>query len=273
MEIAIAGASGFIGQHLTKEFPNAIIITRKHFEENNFDLIKNADIVINLVGSPIAKRWTKKYKKELFNSRIETTKKLVEAINNSNVKHFISTSATGIYQKNTKCDEDCTKLADDFLGKLSKSWETEALKCQKRTSILRLGVILGKNGGALQKMLPAFKMFLGGSISDGNFMMSFLSIKDLMKLYHFVIDEKIAGAINAVSPYPISNKEFTKILAKTLKRPSFFPIPKFILKLIFSEGATILTDSMEVYPKVLLDKSFKFDYPKVEDMLKDILKK
>jgi len=273
MKVAIAGSTGFVGKYLLKEFPDAIIITRENFKNNDFDLIKNADIVINLVGAPIAKRWTKKYKKELIDSRIETTKKLVAAINNSNVKHFISTSATGIYQKNKKCDENTSYLASDFLGNLSKSWENEALKCQKETTILRFGVILGKDGGALKKLLLPFKLFVGGPISNGKFMMSFLSIKDLVKIYHFVIDNKTTGIINAVSPYPISNKDFTKLLAKTLKRPSYFPVPKFILKLIFSEGAGVLTDSMEVYPKFLIDKSFQFDYPKVEDMLTDLLKK
>jgi hypothetical protein len=272
MKIAIAGASGFVGQYLLKEFPDSIIINRRNFINNDFASIKDVDIVINLVGAPVTKRWSKKYKEELMSSRIETTKKLVSAINDSNVKHFISTSATGIYNNYQKCDETCNELSNSFLGELSKSWEDEALKCNKDTTILRFGVILGKDGGALKKMLLPFKLGFGGKISDGKFMMSLISIKDLMKIYHFVIDNSITGIINAVSPNPISNYEFTKILGKVLKRPTIIPIPKFILKLLFSEGSSVLTDSQEIYPKFLLDKSFKFDYPKVEDMLDDILK-
>jgi uncharacterized protein (TIGR01777 family) len=271
MKIAIIGASGFIGSHLKNYFPDFIIINRNDTEKEIIKKLKDVDIVFNLAGATILKRWSKNYKKLLFNSRIETTKKLVKVINKSNIKHFISTSAIGIYPDNTPCDEYCKITADDFLGHLAKEWEKEAKKCNKITSIIRLGVVLG-NGGALKEMLLPFKLGLGGIIGNGEMKMSWIDIEDLMRIYKFIIDKKITGIINATSPHPVTNKEFTKTLAKILKRPAIFKIPEFLLYLKYGEGASVLTSSKEVYPKRLLENGFEFKYPTLEQSLKHILK-
>jgi NAD dependent epimerase/dehydratase family enzyme len=142
MKIALTGASGFIGSYLKNYFPDFVIINRNDTEKEIFKKLKDVDLVFNLAGATILKRWSKNYKKVLFSSRIETTKKLVKVINKSNIKHFISTSAIGIYPDNAPCDEYCKITADDFLGKLAEVWEKEAKNCNKPTTIVRLGVVL-----------------------------------------------------------------------------------------------------------------------------------
>ncbi len=273
MKIALTGASGFVGSALQKEFGNCVVIKRDDSEADILKKLQGADAVINLAGAPIIKRWSKSYKKVLYNSRIETTKKLVNAINKSGVKHFISSSAIGIYPDNTACDEECSKSADDFLANLVKDWEKEALKCKKQTAILRLGVVLGGNGGALKKMLLPFKLGLGGVIGDGSMVTSWIDIKDLVRIYRFILQNSLTGTFNAVSPNPVTNKILTKELASALNRPAVLPLPKFVLKLIYGEASVVLTASKEVYPKALLKAGFEFEYPIVKESLEHLIGK
>jgi len=263
MKVAIIGGGGFIGKNLRKEFKDSISIDRslKKLEE-----IKKCEVVINLAGATILKRWSKEYKKELFSSRIETTKKVVEVINNSNVKYFISTSAIGIYPNNCSCDED-SNLGNGFLSNLAKEWEKEALKCNKPTAILRLSVVLGKDGGAIKNMLLPFKLNLGGTIGRGCNFLSFIDIRDLIRVYKFLIENKLTGIFNASAPFYTTNYEFTKILAKALNKKAPFIIPPFVLKLLYGKGAEVLLSSQKVYPKKLIKKGFKFKYPTIEKSL------
>ena len=264
MKVAIIGGRGFIGSNLAKEFSEVLIIDKKNF--NEIENIKNCDVVINLAGATILKRWNESYKKELFSSRIETTKKVVNIINDSNVKYFISTSAIGIYPDNCSCDE-ASKLGNSFLSNLAKEWEKEALKCNKPTAILRLSVVLGKNGGAIKQMLLPFKLNLGGTIGRGCNFLSFIDIRDLIRVYKFLIEEKLTGIFNVSTPFYTTNYEFTKILAKALNKKAPFIIPPFILKILYGEGAKVLLSSQKVYPKRLIEAGFKFKYPTIEDSL------
>lgn len=270
MKIAMSGASGFVANALRKVFTDVVVIERNDSVEAIVKKLEGVYAVFNLAGAPIATRWNEAYKKVLYASRIETTKKLVSAINQSSVEHLISTSAVGIYPNNIKCDESCT-LGGDFLGRLATDWEKEAKKCTKRTTILRFGIVLGQNGGALEKMLPPFKLGLGGVIGDGKMMTSWIDIDDLVAIYQFVLDKKLEGVFNASSPNPVSNYVFTKTLGKVLGRPTWFPLPAFIVKLIFSEGATVLLDSKEAHPKALLEKGFVFKYGDLETSLRKVL--
>ncbi len=272
VKIAITGASGFVGTHLKGKFPNNIAILRNDSHDVILKKLKGVSVVINLAGAPIIKRWSNSYKRVLEQSRISTTKRLVKAINESpDVELFISTSAIGIYPDGKECDETCPELSDDFLGQLAKKWELEALKCKKVTSILRFGVVLGKEGGALKQMLIPFKFGLGGPIGDGNMYMSWIDIDDLIRIYEFLIEKHLNGIFNAVSPNPVTNREFTKILAKVLKRPAFIPVPIFILKILYGQAASVLTASKIVYPKRVLTAGFKFKYSQLEDSLRHIL--
>lgn len=271
MKIAMSGASGFVASALKGVFPEWVAIERDDSVEQIVEKLKGVDAVFNLAGAPIAARWDDAYKQVLHSSRIDSTQKIVEAINQSSVTHFISTSAVGIYPNNIPCDERCLMLSEDFLGQLCAKWEAEARKCTKPTTILRFGVVLGKNGGALSKMLPAFKSYTGGIIGNGLMQMSWIDLDDLVRIYQFILEQKLEGVFNATSPKPVSNFYFTRVLGKILKRPTWFPLPEFIVKLLFSEGAVVLLDSKEVYPKALLDKGFVFNYPEVEASLKKIL--
>ncbi|MDY0117141.1 MAG: TIGR01777 family oxidoreductase [Sulfurimonadaceae bacterium] len=272
MKIAITGASGFVASHLLEKYDDAIIISRNDSSEEIIEKLKDVDVVFNLAGAPIIKRWTAEYKELLLSSRVDTTKTLVEAINQSNVKHFISTSAVGAYPDNMACDESFKGYGDDFLAGVCKTWEEEAMGCNKPTAILRFGVILGKNQGALAQMLPPFKLGIGGVIGDGKMMMSWIDIDDLIGIYTYIIDNKLTGIYNAVAPKPITNYTFTKTLGQVLHRPTIFPLPVFVLELLYGEGATVLTGSKEIYPKAIQDAGYTFLYPTIESSLQHLLK-
>ncbi|MDD5157065.1 TIGR01777 family oxidoreductase [Sulfurimonas sp.] len=271
MKIALTGASGFVAAHLKEEFKDCVVIERKDTHEEILSKLDGIDVVINLAGAPIIKRWSEEYKKVLIDSRVYSTKKLVDAINESDVKQLISTSAIGAYPDNIACDESFVGYGNDFLASLTKEWEAEALKCNKPTAIVRFGVILGADGGALASMLTPFKFGVGGIIGDGKMMMSWIDIDDLVRIYGFIIDKKLTGVYNATSPKPVTNYQFTKTLGKVLSRPTIFPLPEFVLKLIFGEGASVLTGSKEVYPKALIDAGFEFKYRDINSSLKHLL--
>ena len=271
MKVALSGASGFVASHLQEVFSDYVAIERGDSEERILEKLQGVDVVFNLAGAPIIKRWSEEYKKLLISSRVETTQKLVNAINASDVKQFISTSAIGAYPDGAAFDESFEGYGDDFLGSLTQEWEEEAKKCVKPTAIVRFGVILGADGGALASMLPPFKLGLGGIIGDGKMMMSWIDIDDLVAIYSYLVEHKLEGTFNATAPNPVSNYEFTKALGAVLRRPTFLPLPTFALSLLYGEGATVLTGSKEVYPKALEVSGFKFKYANIEDSLKHLL--
>ncbi len=281
-KIAITGSSGFVGQNIKKRFEKngfkVIGIKREQLKDENslINIMENTDILINLAGANIIQRWSDSYKKILYSSRIDTTKALTNAISKASKKSklLISTSAVGIY-KNEKCyDEDFYEYENDFLANLCKTWEEEALHVKSygvRVAIFRFGIVLG-DGGALKKMLTTFKLGLGGIIGDGKQHFSFIHINDLLNAYEFVIENhQCEGIFNLTAPNPTTNYKFTKTLGKVLNRPTIFPVPKFILKLIFGEGATVLINGQCVKPKKLLDKGFKFQFENIEKTLKDLV--
>ena len=271
MKVALSGASGFVASHLQEVFSDFVAIERGDSEERILEKLQGVDVVFNLAGAPIMKRWSEEYKKILVSSRVETTKKLVNAINASDVKQFISTSAIGAYPDGAAFDESFEGYGDDFLGSLTQEWEEEAKKCVKPTAIVRFGVILGADGGALASMLPPFKLGLGGIIGDGKMMMSWIDIDDLVAIYAYLVEHKLEGTFNATAPHPLSNYEFTKVLGAVLHRPTFLPLPAFALSLLYGEGATVLTGSKEVYPKALLEAGFTFAHPTLRDSLEHLL--
>lgn len=271
MKVALTGASGFVGTALQKVFNHTITIERNDSEEEIKQKLEGVDVVINLAGAPIIKRWSDPYKRVLKQSRIQTTEKLVSAVNQSNVKHFISTSAIGIYPDDISCDESCSVHANDFLGELSQAWEYEAHNCSKPTTILRFGVVLGKEGGALAQMLTPFRLGVGGIIGNGKMMTSWIDIDDLVGIYQFVIEKGLIGTYNAVSPNPVSNYVLTKALGKALHRPTILPIPEFALRLMYGEAASVLTGSKTVYPKSIMKAGYQFKYPTIEASLAHIL--
>ena len=280
--IAITGASGFVGTSLTKYFSELgykiIPISRDILNDNKKleETLNQTDIVINLAGANIINRWSESYKKLLYSSRIETTSKIVNAINSiqNKPKLLISTSAVGIYDNKSTYDENGS-FSNDFLSTLCQNWEKEALKAKSestKVSIFRFGIIMGKDGGALQKMITPFKLGVGGVIGSGNQAFSFIHIEDLLNAYKFVIENEYEEVFNLTAPVPTTNKGLTKALGKTLNRPTLFPVPEFVLNLIFSEGARVLTDGQSAIPQKLLDLGFEFKFKNIEDTIENLCK-
>lgn len=280
--IAITGASGFVGTSLKKYFSalgyKIISISRDILNDNKKleETLNQTDIVINLAGANIINRWSESYKKLLYSSRIETTSKIVNAINSvqNKPKLLISTSAVGIYENKTTYDENGS-YSNDFLSNLCQDWEKEAKKAKNETtkvSIFRFGIVMGKDGGALQKMITPFKLGLGGTIGDGKQAFSYIHIEDLLNAYKFVIENEFEDTFNLTAPVPTTNKGLTQALGKTLKRPTILPVPQFVLNIIFSEGARVLTDGQSAIPKKLLDLGFKFRFKTIEETIEDLCK-
>lgn len=281
--IVIAGASGFVGTHLTqlfkKEGYEVMALRRKDLKdiEQLSNQLEGIEALINLAGANIIQRWSESYKKVLYSSRIDTTKALVNAMKQTKnpPKTFISTSAVGIYKNDKVYDEDSKELENNFLAKLCIDWESEALKAKTlgvRTLICRFGIIMGSDGGALQKMLLPFKMGVGGIIGDGKQAFSFIHIKDLERFYlHAINNSKLNGIYNMTTPQPTTNYGLTKALGKTLHRPTILPLPTFVLGLIFGEGSTVLTDGQSVLPKRVLESGFTFEFETIDEVVEALL--
>jgi uncharacterized protein (TIGR01777 family) len=281
-KIAITGASGFVGTNLAKLFEqnnfNVTAIKREELKdiEKLSQIVNECEIVINLAGANIINRWTEDYKKLLYSSRIDTTKALVQAFEKAQIKPklFISTSAVGIYDNISTYSESDKNYSNDFLSNLCQEWEKEALKAKElniRTAIFRFGIVLG-NGGALAKMLLPFKLGVGGIIGSGKQAFSFIHINDLLNAYKYINEnENLDGVFNLTAPTPTTNYGMTKALGSALSRPTIFPVPEFVLKLIFSEGAKVLTDGQSAIPNRLLENGFKFQYSNIEESMKSLV--
>nr|MBF0222082.1 TIGR01777 family protein [Desulfobulbaceae bacterium] len=282
--VALTGATGFVGTYLQKTLTikgwKVIPLGRIDFQCEESVLAKKiagVEVIINLAGAPVLGRWTESFKKNLYDSRITLTTKLVRAISLMEKKPeaFLSASAIGIYASEGDHTEENNYRADTFLGNLAGAWEDAALAAESlgvRATVLRLGVVLGKDGGALQKMLPAFKLGVGGTIGSGKQAFSWIHLEDLTKVFETVIsDQSCRGIYNVTAPEPATNRELTKELGRILSRPTILPVPEFVLNILFGEGAQILTTGQKVYPKRLLDAGFSFKYPTLNSALKACL--
>lgn len=300
MRVLVTGATGFIGKRVVSQLLNAgdevVVLSRnvakgairlgsqcqyyQWIDMNSMpplEAFKGIDGVINLMGEGIAeKRWDEEQKKKIYDSRILGTRNLIEGIkaSNSKPKAFISASAVGIY--GNRGDEDITEdssTAEDFLAKVCKDWEAEAFKASElglRVAVIRTGVVLGRGGGALKKMLPIFKLGAGGPVASGEQFMSWIHVDDLASMYVQALkNESINGVYNGTAPYPAKNKDFTKALGKALHRPAFMPAPAFGLKLVFGEMSQVLLDGQKVLPTKFKEKDFRYKYPTLEMALKE----
>ncbi len=277
----MTGSTGFIGTNLSAAFAaqgrQVIPITRTDLAGgagNLAEKMRGAGVVVNLAGATVIALWTKSHKKEMYDSRINTTSLLVRAFEMMPSKPplFISTSAVGFYSAEGKHTEENFIHADDFLGTLTSAWEEAALKAVAlgvRTVVFRFGIVLGKGGGTLAKMLFPFKLGIAGTIGDGSQAFSWVQIKDLERAYVTAIaDGSFGGIYNLTSPNPTTNRGLTKALGKALHRPTVLPLPKFVLRLVYGEGAAVLTSGQEVYPKRLVESGFKFVYPDIDSAVK-----
>lgn len=301
MRILVFGGTGFVGRELVKQLLEAgdkvVIVTRHiprammilgdrcefHQRANAQDAVpeaamKGVDTVINLMGEGIAdKRWTELQKKRIYNSRIDGTRRIVEAFQRAGAqapKALVSTSAVGIY--GPRGDEELTENAapaEDFLARLCLDWEAEACAVEKlgaRLAIIRVGMVIGR-GGALKKMLPVFKLGAGGKLGSGKQWMSWIHVTDLAGMYVRAAKESaLRGIFNGTSRYPATNAEFTKVLGKVLHRPALAPAPAFAIKLMFGEMSTVLLDGQKVLPGRMHEElHFHYRYPTLEMALKE----
>ena len=295
MNILITGGTGFIGSALCSYLSNLghyVTVKTRYLNSVNKgikavnDLQQlsdhdSFDIVINLAGEPIAdKRWSQKQKDIILSSRIDTTKQLIQFFNTREHKPtlFISGSAIGYYgitPSNNEINEN--DISDSsFSSKLCQQWETCALEAEAlgiRTCLLRTGIVLGKNGGALQKMLPPFKLGLGGKIGSGTQWMPWIHIDDMIGLIDLCINNSnINGPINCTAPNPVTNLTFTKTLASAINRPAIFPMPVFVIKLLMGQmGVELLLNGKKVVPKKALDFGYQFNYQNIEQALVNIV--
>jgi uncharacterized protein len=283
MIVALSGSTGFVGQALIMEMRKKgwtiRVIDRGSFNLSDQEFLEQktegADVIINLAGSPVTRKWTPAWKQEISDSRVKTTRKISDAINRAQNKPsvFISASAIGIYDSVTTHTETSQAFADSFLATVCHNWEHEARKSEKaaRVVIFRLGVVLGANGGALGKMHFPFSIGLGGKTGSGKQAVSFIHISDLVEAIIFAIENSsIRGIVNAVSPYPCDNAEFTDKLGKVLDQPAWLMIPSFVLKLMYGEGAQVLLEGQRVLPEKLLQAGFRFKYPTIQNALVQI---
>jgi len=282
MVIAISGSGGFIGKNLhaffTAEGYEVRGIPRISKATGNAELVSllsGTDVVINLAGAPIIGRWSKAYKQELYDSRVITTGKIVEAINSMGKKPglLVSASAVGIYAREGTHTETNFRLANDYLGDICKAWETEAEKVipGTRVAIARFGIVLGKQGGAMAQMLPLFKLGLGGKIASGKQGFSWIHISDVVNAVNFIIGNKsLSGVFNFTAPGITDNSSYTGLLAKVLKRPAFFTVPAFALRILFGEGSIAVAGGQFAPPNHLLAAGYRFRFPDLEGALTDI---
>lgn len=286
MKIAISGSTGFIGSNLSAFLADKGIevcgLKRSHFlPEQREELIKilgGCQVVINLAGTSINCRWTKRSMKDIYDSRIFTTRDLVSAINTLEKKPslLISTSAVGIYTGQEVQDESSGKYSDSYLAKVCKDWEMEAGKVSSevRLVIARFGVVLSSNGGAFPLMALPFRFFIGGRIGSGKQGFSWIHLQDLLEAFWITINNAMAsGIIHFTSPQLSDNRLFTDTLARVLHRPALFSIPTFVFKLLYRAGHIVVTTGQKVYPHRLLEMGFTFRHPDLESALKEITSK
>lgn len=297
MDYLVTGATGFIGHKLVARLladgnevsylarrRSKTLDSRAAFhlwspgEPPPLDSAPTADVVINLAGEPVAQRWNNDIKSRIFRSRVNGTRDLVSAM--SKLKHkpslLISASATGYY--GSRGDELLTEASSpgtDFLANVCVHWEQEALRATEfgtRVVLIRISPVLGREGGLLAKVLPVFRLGLGGKLGSGKQWMPWIHVDDLVELLVFsATHPNLEGTFNASVPTPTTNADFTRALAAAIHRPAIFPVPKFALRLVLGEAADSVIASQRVAPNATEGSGFRFRYPDLANALKDLL--
>jgi uncharacterized protein len=298
MNVFIIGGLGFVGRNLSAFFlqkgqrvtavgvrKNPELIDHPDFRYLSADTTQTGawqqelgdqQVIINLAGKSIFKRWTDSYKKQIMNSRILTTRNLVNALPAGSQIVLCSTSAVGYY--GSRGDEILTEetpSGDDFLAEVGKNWEQEALRAQAkgvRVVLTRFGIVLDRDGGAMAKMIPAFRFFLGGPLGNGEQWFPWIHMHDLLAAYQFVIEHaEVGGPVNFCAPQPVRNRELAAKLGTALNRPAFMPAPAFMIKILLGEFGQSLLNSQRAVPDKLEKLNFKFKYADMDSALSEIV--
>ncbi len=300
MKVAVTGASGFLGPGLVQRLlarGHTVHALGRNVERMLArlppgvtgarydaatplapDALAGVEAVVHLAGEQVAQRWTKEAKHRIHDSRVVGTRVLVDAMKAAGtVKRFVSASAIGFYG-GTRGAEPLTEESppgDDFLAQVCLGWEAEARRAQEagiRTSVVRMGVVLHPEGGALHKMLPPFRMGAGGPVGSGKQYVSWVHREDALDLLLFVLEHPtLEGPVNATAPEPATNTDFAHALGHALGRPSLMHVPAFMLKAAMGEMAKMVLEGQRVLPRRAQEAGFSFRYPQLEAALRDLL--
>ena len=278
MNVAVTGASGFVGRALSQRLRasghrvTAVSLRTQPPPE----VFVGCQAVVNLAGEPVAQRWTADARERISSSRIQATRSLVAVLRQRPPAVLVSASAVGYY--GSRGDEILTEdspPASDFLGQLAVGWEQEARAAERfgvRVVTPRIGVVLGSGGGALAQMLLPFRLGVGGRLGTGEQWMSWIALDDLISLIEFAIaDAALSGPVNAAAPNPVTNAVFTRELAAALHRPAIIPVPAFALKMLFGEMSQILLGGQRVIPQAALRAGFQFRYADLGQALRQAI--
>jgi uncharacterized protein (TIGR01777 family) len=297
VNITVTGASGLIGRRLLKNFRSAghgVLVLSRHAGTNlppgvglaawdpmqgppPEEGLRNADAVVHLAGEPVAQRWSDTTKRRIRESRVQGTRNLVQglAAMRNKPKVLICASAVGYYgSRGDETLREESAPAAGFLPEVCAAWEREALAAEAlgiRVVRIRIGVVLDARGGALKKMLPPFRMGVGGKLGDGRQWMSWIHLADLASLFQYAVENPVNGVFNGVAPNPVPNAEFTRELARAVHRPAIFPVPVFALKLLFGEMSEVLLGSQRAIPAAAQAAGFGFRFPELSAALADVL--
>ncbi|GAC1659486.1 MAG: TIGR01777 family oxidoreductase [Vulcanimicrobiaceae bacterium] len=274
MRVGVLGANGFIGKHLCAalEKRGDTVICASLREPSAAQSVAGADVVVNLAGEPVAQRWTAEVKKRIEESRTFAVAAFLERLGGMEraVKRYVSASAVGYYGTSAAITfTEESPPGNDFLARVCLGWEREAQRARDlgmAVATIRTGIALGRNGGALQKILPPFRMGAGGRIANGRQWYSWIHVDDVVGIYCMAIDG-VDGTLNATAPQPITNGEFTKALGKVLHRPTLFAVPGAAIAAILGEGSYLLTEGQRVLPQRTMNAGYKFAFTEIGQAL------
>lgn len=288
--IAVTGASGLIGTalvgylksqgHTVQRLVRRAAVSSEEITWDpiagtvDMDALAGVDAVIHLAGAGVGdRRWTKKYKSEILNSRLLGTTTIAKAVAIVKPQVFISASAIGWYgESGNRGVVESDRVGDDFLAAVCREWESAAdLAGDVRTVKLRTGLVLDPTGGALGKMLPIFRFGLGGKLSNGRQWWSWITLHDQIRAIAFLLESKVSGPVNLTSPNPVTNSEFTAGLARAMHRPALFPVPALALKIVLGGFSAEVLGSKKVMPQALTEAGFTFDYPHISSALEKLV--
>ena len=300
MKVLITGGTGFVGTNLTHAFTGeghqVTVLTRRIREDRPLpagasylegdpkvdgpwrDAIPDHEVIVNLAGSSIFRRWTDKAKQSILESRLRTTQHLVQALDRSRGKNQVLVSASAVGYYGSREDEPLNEESapgGGFLGTVAQEWEAAASKAEAlgvRVVRTRFGIVLGREGGALKSMIPLFRWCLGSPLGSGKQWFSWIHEEDLSRIFLFVIaNNEVSGPVNCTSPNPVRNREFTRALGKALGRPTFLPaVPGWLLKLVLGEFGSVLLEGQKVLPQRLQELGFHFHHADMEAALRDL---
>lgn len=297
MKIAVTGGTGFVGKHLIpfllKNGHEVILISRSSSHVNKLGVtaitwqqlkenphnLEGVNAIVNLAGESISQRWTKAAKQRILQSRLNAAEQITVLVERLHEKPKVVVNASGMsvygISESDTYDERSPERTMDFLSGVVQQWEKAADRIQgTRTVKIRVGLVLGNDGGAFPTMALPYKLGIGGKVGSGKQWLSWIHIDDMVRLIDYCIHgEEINGPVNATAPNPVTNEQFGRELAKSIRRPHWFPVPAFILKLIFGELSTLLLDGQKVLPYVLLKQGFTFKYPTIDKALAELANK